>query len=560
MNPWLLSILSGILLGLSRPSIIHLPALAGLWVLVAYVPVFKASLHASVKKTFWFGFTSSFIQYFITIYWFVIAMTDFGHVPIWMSFIVLSLACVILSLYMACAFAASKYIAQRFKWSFLVVIPIALSGVEYLRNWIFLGGFPWVASSYALTSVPVLLQGASIVGVYGLVLAIGICNAAMTRFDRRLATFASLLMISWLSYGTWQLSHEPVSTDSVRVGLIQGNIGQGIKNEAFAHADDILLKYRILSKTAIDNGAELLVWPESSYPLSISSQVREIFDLGDLPAATVMGGVRFDSTYLYNSAFILGPSANIISHVDKSHLVPFGEYVPWPFESIVSRIVPGMGSFGRGNDFKSVEVDLPNNRKISLGVTVCYEGVFPEISRDFVKNGANLLVNITNDAWYGVSSAPYQHLAMYAMRSVETARPYVRATNTGVSAWIDARGYIHDATELYTEAVVTASIPLNHEKTVYMWLGDSLAYLSLLFITLTLILAILGRDVLTRKRSWLEWIVGGAGFALVAWSHWHFSEGKFNLDEAAATKDTFVTALGLIVGTLAWSGKLRKNT
>ena len=158
--------------------------------------------------------------------------------------------------------------------------------------------------------------------------------------------------------------------------------------------------------------------------------------------------------------------------------MPFGEYVPWPFYKLVRKIVPNVGRFQPG----IVQKPLPVHGKkgvVNVGATVCYEGVFPEISRELVNAGAQVLVNMTNDAWYGYSSAPWQHLYMYKLRSVETGAPFVRATNTGITAWVDALGNLHQPTRLYEDAMVIADIPVKQKNTLFNLLGEWVAFPSL---------------------------------------------------------------------------------
>jgi apolipoprotein N-acyltransferase len=577
-------VLSGILLGISQPLVIERfgsapldpTGLSGLLVLLAYVPVFLATQNASIKKAFWLGFTTSLIQYAIILYWFVIAMTVFGNIPIWFSVFVLFLACAILAGYIGFAFAVSQYLHRRFAWSFFLLLPATICSIEYLRNFIFLGGFPWGASGYALASIPVLLQSASLVGIYGLVFYVVLVNSAISSviascFHRQnrwqgIMLAACGTTVVFFLYGCWRLnSDDKTQLDSVQVALLQGNIEQGIKNKARFYSDAILSKYQHMQQEALRQSVDFLVWPEASFPLSVPSNAFFLPGISAPMPASIIGGVayqrRWDEAsghpeiFYYNSAFLVTADKKIVGRFDKNHLVPFGEYVPWPFAKIANKVVPGLGVFARGQEFKPVLMPLTRKPSLSVGVTICYEGVFPEISREFVRNGAELLINLTNDAWYGVSSAPYQHLNMYRVRAVETGRSYVRATNTGVSAIIDSRGFIKNATPLYEDAVVTENVFIYRDKTAYLFLGDLVGYLSVLFVVFALVIALVGKTVLTRHRPIREWLLGFLGFGLMLWSHWYFSEAKLTWNEAAFTKDTFVTVFGFLVGCGALSSK-----
>ncbi len=577
-------IFSGILLGISQPLVIErfgsIPidqtGLSGLLVFFAYAPIFLAARNASVKKAFLLGFVTSLIQYAIILYWFVIAMTVFGEINVWFSIFVLLLSCAILAAYIGSAFAIAQYLQRRFGWSFFLLLPVTLCSVEYLRNFGFLGGFPWGASGYALASVPVLLQSASLVGIYGLVFYVVLVNGAIAsaiaskldnnKKSRGLVSATVGMTAFVLLYGSWRLtSYDPTQLDSVQVALLQGNIEQGIKNKAHLYSDAILLKYQRMQQEALEQPVDMLIWPEASFPLLVSDKAESLPSINGPIPPSIIGGVAYErrqhkesgqpELVYYNSAFVVAPDAKLIGRFDKNHLVPFGEYVPWPFGKIANKVVPGLGVFARGQEFKPVLVPLSDKPSLSVGVTICYEGVFPEISREFVKNGAEILVNLTNDAWYGVSSAPYQHLNMYRVRAVETGRSYVRATNTGVSAIIDARGFIKHATPLYEDAIVTANVPISREKTAYLFLGDVIGYLSVLFIIFALVIALVGKTVLMKHRPLQEWLLGALGFGLMLWSHWYFAAAKLTWDEAAFTKDTFITAFGFLVGCGALSAK-----
>lgn len=578
-------ILSGILLGVSQPVVItyfkDMPidesGLIGLLVFIAYVPVFLAAKNKSIKLTFWLGFLTSLIQYVIILYWFTVAMTVFGGISFWFSSLVLITACSILACYVGFAFAAAQLIARNFNWSFYYVLPVAICAVEYIRNFIFLGGFPWGASAYALADIPLMLQSVSLVGVYGLVFYIILVNAALAAlffvfkkpWSKSLRSFTvvtGFITVVFLVYGSVRLNnYDPGKLDSIKVALLQGNIEQGIKNKTYLYADEILQKFQKLQSQALQKPVDLVIWPEASFPYRLNPNNIFMPRLnGEMPAS-IIGGVFYEeikipgdskfNTFHYNTAFIVAPDLKIHGRFDKNHLVPFGEYVPWPFMQIANKVVPGLGVFGRGGNFNPISLPLLHHQPVLAGVTICYEGVFPEMSREFVRNGAQILVNITNDAWYGVSSAPYQHLNMYKLRAVENGRSYIRATNTGVSGIVDSRGRVTHQTQLYEDAVVNATVSLDTERTLYSYIGDIVGYLSLIFITFILALALVGRDVFMRRRTKLEWSLGIFGFSLMVASSWYFADAKSNWDESAFTKDTFVTGFGFLLGTAALCGK-----
>jgi len=197
-----------------------------------------------------------------------------------------------------------------------------------------------------------------------------------------------------------------------------------------------------------------------------------------------------------NAAFLLAPDLAIAHHYVKNHLVPFGEYVPWRLDEVlpIGNIVGA--SFAPGTDLSPAVLRRPGQPPVKLGIEICFDAIFPEISRTYARSGAEVLVNMTNDAWYGFSSAPFQFLRMVSTRAVETGRPVARAANTGISAFIDPVGRIREVTEVgivpsdsptLTAAELTgpewriAELPLLTLRTPYVVIGDVPAYLASLF-------------------------------------------------------------------------------
>ena len=198
----------------------------------------------------------------------------------------------------------------------------------------------------------------------------------------------------------------------------------------------------------------------------------------------------------YNSAYLISPGTKNISKYDKAHLVPYGEYVPFkkwlPF---LGKLVAQVGDFRPGKPGKTLP--WKNN---ALGVQICYEIIFPGLSRAMVKNDAVLLINITNDAWFGKTSGPYQHFSITIFRAVENRRALARAANTGISGFIDPVGRILASTPLLEEDAVTRTLPLIHKKTFYTHFGDLLA-LACLAGTMFVILFEFGKYALNLKRG-----------------------------------------------------------
>ena len=188
-------------------------------------------------------------------------------------------------------------------------------------------------------------------------------------------------------------------------------------------------------------------------------------------------------TSFFNSAFLLSPDGIVAGRYDKVHLVPYGEYVPFRnLIPLVGKLVEGIGDFHQGKGYYPLTM---NNNKI--GVVICYEAIFPESTRILKKMGAQLIVNITNDAWFGFSSAPYQHLSMTVFRAVENRLYLVRAANTGISAIVDPTGKILEQTGLFVKSALKGKVRFIDNGTCYVAYGDMFAYLCFVALLLVLI-------------------------------------------------------------------------
>jgi apolipoprotein N-acyltransferase len=268
----------------------------------------------------------------------------------------------------------------------------------------------------------------------------------------------------------------------LKVALAQGNIPQAEKwDPAFQISST--KKYIRLSRSLVAEKPDLIVWPETATPFYMfhNQTLTRMVQRGvrATGSAHIVGSPavrRNDGGLAYfNSAYLLDAQGAPVSRYDKAHLVPFGEYVPFkkwlPF---LGKIVAQVGDFHAGPP--GGILTYGDHR---IGPLICYDGIFPELARAAVDNGADLLVNLTNDAWYGRTSAPYQHLVQYVFRAVETRRSLIRATNTGISAFILPNGKIENATGLFENAVRVQTVACLKLRTVYVRIGDTFAMICL---------------------------------------------------------------------------------
>jgi len=293
---------------------------------------------------------------------------------------------------------------------------------------------------------------------------------------------------------------------SVRVGLLQGNIDQGVKWSP-AFADETMRVYEELSRRAVAQGARLVVWPETAVPGSVETEPgfgpRLAQLASELGVALVVGAVGVEPWQgdyrFFDSAYVFDGSGARLDRYDKAHLVPFGEYLP--LREVLGRYIRAVATGiarddvtpGQGPRATTLPLDPDAGgpaappgavsrgeaeRAVPAGVPICYELLFPGLVRGFVVDGAELLVAITNDAWYGHSGAPYQFLAITALRSAETGLWTARAANTGITALIDDLGSVREQTRVFERTLLVGDVPLRgprQESTFYVRHGDVFA-------------------------------------------------------------------------------------
>jgi apolipoprotein N-acyltransferase len=309
-----------------------------------------------------------------------------------------------------------------------------------------------------------------------------------------LTATAALMVLSWV-YSASVLSEESRKRppSSITVGVVQPNIDQAVKWDA-SFRDETMRRFDRLT-AMLGAGTDLIVWPEAATPFILEREREYQLQLIDWAArakAPILLGspaLRYypdRRPYLLNSAYLLGPDGTLLGRYDKHHLVPFGEYIPLKTSLLffLDKLVEGIGDFEAGPGAtllsftpKSLSGGNPSSsRPVKFGVAICYEVIFPDLVRQFAANGAEFLITITNDGWFGPSSAPAQHFSMVVFRSVENHRAFARSANTGISGFIDPFGRILDATPLFTEHALRASIPVGYSRTFYSWYGDVFAY------------------------------------------------------------------------------------
>jgi apolipoprotein N-acyltransferase len=301
---------------------------------------------------------------------------------------------------------------------------------------------------------------------------------ALTLWTPRAAAVSAIVVVSSVGVALGAgAAHSARSDGSLPVGLVQGNIDQAIKWEK-AHQRATLEIYADLTRRAAA-GSRLIVWPEAAVPAYVRYEPWVLGWLSQLAAdvgAPLLVGApdaRQDGrvTRYLNTAFLVEPPG-LRARYDKMHLVPFGEYVPLKgLLFFVEAIAAEIGDFTPGRE----RVIFPLEGA-PFGTVICYEVIFPDLFRRFVRDGARFMVNITNDAWFGDSGGPLQHLAMVPLRAVENGVAVARAANTGVSALVHPSGRIDPQLGLFRRGALTVDVPLRAGQTLYTRVGDLFAY------------------------------------------------------------------------------------
>jgi len=352
---------------------------------------------------------------------------------------------------------------------------------EIIRTSLFTG-FPWLALGYSLTNHLTIIQSASLFGVFGLsflVILISLIpfvifsNFGKTKLHKiYYLIISTLLLIANWSYGEWRLKNSDIETLTYSVRIVQPNISQSIKWSE-DHRQAHLKKLMDMSR-----GAEqtYIIWPEAAVPYSLNSKEVRNFIKTIIPENSylITGGIRESYSPIlqyWTSLFILDHRGDIVDHYDKTHLVPFGEYIPMRglIPSSLRKITHGLMDYSKGEE--SNKILKPSPELPSFRGLICYESFFPQeiITKD---QDPDFLLNITNDAWYGESPGPYQHFDIARFRSIEFGLPSIRVANTGISAVISAKGEILQQIGLNHEGIIIANIPQkNKKKTLYHLYG-----------------------------------------------------------------------------------------
>lgn len=484
------SLISGILLSLAFPRAnMHWLAWFALAPLMYYVYRLTWKRALICGLAFGVGFFASLL------YWIAI----FGKLP-WVLLSILQ------ALFVVGFVVLAKLIGSRLGlWGRFMLLPALWLAFEWFRSLGMLG-FTWGDMGYSQYKVLPVIQIASLAGVWGVSLLVALSNAAFANLATARKAgrgfgaaymqvfLVGLLVLAAAIYGQASVGRRNAPAgERVKAAVVQGNVNQDTDQDV-EYCEHVWHTYRTMTLAAAQKGADFIVWPETVVPGCAGSEATIQRRLSSLAAEAggylLVGGSDEDEEgRMYNSAFLIGPGRGVLGRYAKVHLVPFGEFVP------ARRYIPFLGHYrvtpydtSPGPGYGPLDTG-----RYQLGMAICFESIFPHISRRFSLSGAELLCVITNDAWFGRTAAAEQHMAKSVFRAVENHRYLIRAAATGISCIIDPRGRILAQCGLFQPGVLVHDVWTDTDRTFYVAHGNWLVYVCLVAIFLLAIVASLRR-------------------------------------------------------------------
>ena len=457
---------------------------------IALVPLSLVARRSSSRHAFLWGWLSGTVAYGGILYWILVTFQA-AHLSIFLGALCLLLLAGYLGFYWGvwAWFLSRAHSGAPLQFSLMGAA--AWVALEYLRTYLF-SGFPWTLLADSQVNVLPLIQIASITGVYGVSFLIVWFNLAVAAFRPKPLFLSMMAVVLTCLFGYSRLkSHaEESGTQAIRVALLQGSIDQYKKWDK-SYIDEIEKTYESLVTQASRSKPDMIIWPETSVPgyLLQEAPLREwLLNMVRKSGVNHLVGVPvIHNEMAYNSAFSISHEGILEGEYAKHHLVPFGEVVPWSrFLGRFVRVLNDLGGFAAGTESPVLRV-----AGVPVGVNICYEAIFPNLVRQSVRQGSQVIANLTNDGWYMKTAAPYQHWAPNVFRAVENGRWLIRADNTGISGIIDPSGRIQAASSIFQPAVIEGTIHARTGLTFYSRLGDIFAWICIFFCTVIFI-----RDIL----------------------------------------------------------------
>lgn len=483
-RPWLLASCTALCTAL--PSLCE-PTWPLIW--VAFLPFLVAIRDATGRQAFFLGWWAETFMYWLGFYWLIGTMVDFGYIPLPISIVLFAIIGIGNGIRMGLFACWLRWLTRMpLPWWGHLLFPAALwVGFEYL----FPRVFPWYLGCW-LFPAPIFTQLADITGVPGLSFLLLIASTTgaawiaphthSLRERQQMSAVCLLLILLQTGYGLWRMQYISAvmqQAPKMRVAMLQTNVGMYEKRQGVERQERLDMQMA-MSQKALAQHPHIILWPESMYPYALPTD-RDLLPLPGLPEDTtaywLLGILSFSgrgaTRQVFNSAVLVGPDMGIIERYDKRHLLAFGEYIPlqkyFPF---LRHISPTIGNLTAGS---GGVVTLPTG--IRLGPLICYEDILVAAARQSVQQGAQILVNLTNDVWFGPTRAPYQHRTLAAFRAIEHRVYLLRVTNTGLTSVIDALGRERARLPIYQRDTLLYDVEPLRLTTLYTRFGDWFAQL-----------------------------------------------------------------------------------
>ncbi|MDI6780668.1 MAG: apolipoprotein N-acyltransferase [bacterium] len=482
----LLAIISGILLTITFP-VANMEAVA----FIALVPLLSAIKGQSISKSFTLGLICGVVFFGTLLFW--VSGIRLYQVPQWLLVIgwlfITIVSALFIGVFAVCVSMLKTRMSPLLSIYHLLAPAIIWTGLELIRSHFPMDGFPWGILGYSQYQNLILIQIAEFTGVFGVSFLIVLVNTAIAGVISRIkygwygVGMSAIVLNLCLIWGSIKLQENPTGKP-LTISVIQTNIGIDQSWEWETSCEKISLMLNRLTKKAAKSNPDLIIWTEtailSSPDTSLWTRSKIASIINGVNSYLLIGAPHVTDTDYYNSAFLISNKGKIMDRYDKIHLVPFGEMIPnEELFPVLRKIFPQAGMYTHGKRYTVF------NQPARFCTLICYEGIFGDLTRRFVKNGAEFVVNITNDAWTRTRAAYYQHFSMDVLRSVENRRYFIRAGNTGISAVINPSGRIEHLLDIGREGIINSRIFLNNRPTFYSQFGD-------VFACFCLIMAIIG--------------------------------------------------------------------
>jgi len=447
------------------------------------------------RQAFINGLAFGYGLYGVGVSWVYVSLSTYGGMPLWMGSIAVFGFAGIMALFIASScYLAAKLLVKRTQR--LLMLPFVWVIFEWMKSWV-LTGFPWLDVGYTQTSTW-LAGWAPLGGVYlvSLVVALGAVGLVLCASQKR---WFGLLCLSVILMSSWWLERMDWSTDSgapIRVGVVQANVPINSKWLTTSR-DRLVSRYISLSSELMaDKPVDLVVWPETALPMYLQQTLPDFWNAVSPSGAALLTGLLDSPSLLrsprsyeetYNAAVLVCDDKTQVYR--KRHLVPFGEYMPmrFIFDWVLDYLELPMSDLSSWKGQQALEC----SSNINVGLSICYEDAFANEYREHVGE-STLLVNISEDAWFGDSFAPHQRLQMAQMRSRELARPMVRSANSGPSVIINERGRVVAQTRQFEVQLLNHEVQPKTGDTLYKRLGNWVVWISML--------VVMGLSVVSRVR------------------------------------------------------------